>query len=114
MRREEQVKLLKEIGAEYVLNSSDENFQEQLEKVVADVKPTALLDPVGGDVATKIFLAMPNGTYMYPYGVLSGQPYTISGATLLFESKVLSNFWLGVWLGSLKPEEAQTVLGDII
>ena len=114
VRREEQVKQLKEIGAEYVLNSSDEKFQEELEKVIADVKPTALLEAVGGDTPMKIFLAMPNGSYMYPYGVLSGQPYTVSGATHIFEAKVISGFWLGLWLGSLAPEEAKTVLGEIV
>ena len=49
VRREEQVKLLKEeLGAEFVLNSSSENFMTEFESLAEKMNATVLIECVGG------------------------------------------------------------------
>ena len=56
MRKEEQVKLLREEwGLKYVLNSTSQTFEEELDKVISELKPTVFFDYLAGDFPVKIF-----------------------------------------------------------
>jgi len=48
VRKEEQVKLLKDIGAKHVCNSSDEDFMEQLTQALVKTGATIGFDATGG------------------------------------------------------------------
>ena len=59
VRRDEQVTLLKELGAEYVCNSSDPDFMAQLTDALAATKATLGFDATGGgELAGQILGAM--------------------------------------------------------
>lgn len=72
VRKEENVRDLKEnFGAKYVLNQDSPTFLQELEQVIAEVKPTVLFECVGGDLAGDIFLRMPAKSSMVVYGNLT-------------------------------------------
>ena len=48
VRREEQVKILKDMGAEHVLNSSDEGFWDQLGELAKRLRATVCFEAIGG------------------------------------------------------------------
>lgn len=77
VRKDENVKDLKEnFGAKYVLNQDSPTFFQDLEQVLAEVKPTVLFECVGGDLAGEIFLRMPPKSFMVVYGNLTKQKVT--------------------------------------
>jgi NADPH:quinone reductase-like Zn-dependent oxidoreductase len=49
VRRKEQVELLKSIGAEYVVNSTSENFKKELEEAMLQSGSTICFDATGGE-----------------------------------------------------------------
>jgi NADPH2:quinone reductase len=49
VRRQEQVDLLKSIGAEYVVSSSSENYRKELEAAMAASRSTICFDATGGE-----------------------------------------------------------------
>jgi NADPH:quinone reductase len=98
VRREEQVKVLKDLGAEIVLNSASETFDADVKAVFAQHKPSAFFDAVGGSFGSKIFQLLPDGSKTYNYGALAGEPYTASPVDLLFKNKVLAGFWISTEL----------------
>jgi NADPH:quinone reductase len=57
VRSEEQVALLKGIGAEIVLNSSDTDFAEQLTQAIYDTEAFLGFDPIGGGKISSQMLA---------------------------------------------------------
>ena len=72
VRRQEQAELLRSIGGQHVLNSSDPDFPNQLGLLSKHLKATLLLDPVGEQ--TRQYLnAMPKGSVALLYGSLSGK-----------------------------------------
>ena len=72
VRREEQVKMLKEEhGQKYVLNSKSEGFHDELKALCKDLKATVLLDAVQGDEFGKVLECMPSRSTAYCYGALS-------------------------------------------
>jgi NADPH:quinone reductase-like Zn-dependent oxidoreductase len=94
VRREEQVQILKQLGAEHVLNSSLEAFEVDLGYKVNSLKASAFFDAVGGADGTLVFKHMPPHSTTYLYGALSGQGITATPFDLIFQSKTLRGFWL--------------------
>lgn len=95
VRRKEQVELLKSLGAEVVLDSSDPAFEDHLKHVFEDHKPNAFFDAIGGKFGTTVFTHMPNGSTTYCYGLLSGESlYPVPASDLLFKAKVLRGWWI--------------------
>lgn len=95
VRKQEQVDLLKGLGAEYVCNSSDDDFLDQLTNALAETGATLAFDPIGGgrltnDILTCMERAASRGakglnTYgsqqhkqVYIYGGLSLEPTTLN------------------------------------
>ncbi len=74
VRKQEHVDLLKSIGANFVCNSSDDDFIEQLTSAITETKATLAFDATGGgELAGKILTCMEsaarkNATEYSPYG----------------------------------------------
>lgn len=97
VRKDAQVKLLKDMGATYIVNSTDDDFQMQLTDAVHATGATLGFDAIGGgDMAAKILLAMESaaartpGAYsvygsiahkqVYSYGKLDYAPIVLNHA----------------------------------
>ena len=94
VRREAQVTMLKDLGAEYVLNSRDEDFAERLRQVSHDLGATLALDAVAGEMTSTLLEAMPVGSTVRVYGALSEQAGVLQPRPFVFENKRLEGFWL--------------------
>ena len=70
MRRDEQIALLKEIGAAHVLNEKAPDFEATLREVMKAEQPRIFLDAVTGPLASAIFNAMPKRSRWIIYGRL--------------------------------------------
>ena len=73
VRRQAQVDLVRDRGGEYVLNSSDTDFAEQLQTMVHKLQATLLLDAIGGRMTQQLatLLLQPNRLKLRPlkYGL---------------------------------------------
>jgi NADPH:quinone reductase-like Zn-dependent oxidoreductase len=72
VRRHGQVDRCKHEKSAYIANSSTESFEEDLKKLITEVKPTYLLDAVGGKLTGTILNLMPPKSTAMVYGLLSG------------------------------------------
>jgi len=86
VRKQEHVDLLKSLGAEFVCNSSDDDFMEQLTSAITETKATLAFDATGGgELAGKILTCMEvaarkNATEYSPYGSTDHKQVYIYGA----------------------------------
>jgi len=107
VRRAEQVELLRGLGAEYVLNSSEPEFNERLRELCHQLGASIGFDAVAGEMSGIVLRAQPRGSRLLVYGGLSLQPSQADPASLIFEGKQLEGFWLTGWLRS------RTLLGQL-
>jgi NADPH2:quinone reductase len=114
VRRDEQVTMLKDIGAEIVINTSDADWQDQLKEHVKTHEATGYFDPIGGDFTGQVLDCLAPDSTAYVYGGLSGKPVTYSPLGLIFGQKTISYLWIGPWMKSLTEEERGGVVGTII
>lgn len=100
VRRQEQVELSKSLGAQYVLNSEEETFLQDLKNLSAKLEATCAFDAIAGPMTGIMLSALPKGSIIYVYGGLSGKLCSeISPLSLIFESKRVEGFWLTKWIG---------------
>lgn len=97
VRRNEQVELLKSLGAQYVINTSDNQWENNLAKLSEDLNATLFLDALAGEMTTKLSEISPKGSTIMVYANLSGNSFSINARTLLQGDKTISNFYLGNW-----------------
>lgn len=100
VRREAQKELLKEQGAEVVLNSEDANFSEQLCDLCQQYDSHLAFDAVGGPLTDQLLEAMPSRSKVIVYGGLSYEPIQTEVGRFIFEGKSIEGFWLTRWLST--------------
>jgi NADPH2:quinone reductase len=98
VRREEQVKLLRGMGAEHVLNSSAQDFDAALRDLCHKLGATIGFDAVAGETTLRVMQAQPPRSRLLVYGGLSLAPSQADPGSLIFEEKHLEGFWLSAWL----------------
>jgi NADPH:quinone reductase-like Zn-dependent oxidoreductase len=98
VRRPEQVELLRNLGAEYVLNSEEAGFEDRLHGLCHRLGATIGFDAVAGEMSGKVLRAQPPGSRLLVYGVLSLAPSQVGPDSLIFDSKRVEGFWLSAWL----------------
>ncbi|WP_066702019.1 MDR/zinc-dependent alcohol dehydrogenase-like family protein [Sphingobium amiense] len=120
VRSQEQVDILRGLGAVHVLNSKNEAFSTQLAEVIAQTGATIAFDPIGGGkLGGKILQAMERAAVakmpsydrygssvfkqLYIYGALDLSPTILNRAALGFRWSV-SGWLLWPFLHSVGPE----------
>jgi len=98
VRRDEQVEMLKNCGAEFVFNSANPDFEIQLKELAHRLNATIIFDAVGGDMPQKLLSAAPKGSSLFIYGRLSGDACEILPGELIFTGNQIKGFWLTHWL----------------
>jgi NADPH:quinone reductase-like Zn-dependent oxidoreductase len=99
VRRDAQVQLLKSLGAEHVLNSSDATFLDQLQAACRQLRATAAFEAIGGEMTGTLLAAMPQGATAYLYGALSESACSnLDPVQIIFHQKTLTGFYLGQWI----------------
>ncbi|MGA3211911.1 MAG: zinc-binding dehydrogenase [Terriglobales bacterium] len=101
VRRAEQVELLRGMGAEHVLDSSDPGFDAALRDLCRRFGATIGFDAVAGSMTARVLRAQPNGSRLLVYGALSVEASQIDPTSLIFEGKTVEGFWLSAWLRRL-------------
>ncbi len=71
VRRKEQEELLRKEGANFVLNSTDKDFEEKLRNTAANLKAKLAYDAIGGEMTGILIKNMPKFSRVEVYGALS-------------------------------------------
>lgn len=98
VRRPEQAEVLRGLGAEYVLNSSEPGFDAELRRVCHKLGASIAFEAVAGEMSGRILRAQPQGSRMLVYGGLSLKAVEVDPGSLIFEAKHVEGFWLSAWL----------------
>jgi len=112
VRRDNQIDDLKALGAAHVLNVESEDFDAQLEGVMAEEKPRVFLDAVANDVSAKVFAGMPRRARWIVYGKLGEElPTILEPGHLIFMMKQIEGFWLTRWMTEKPLHEKMAAIG---
>lgn len=95
VRRDQQREILAELGAEHIIVSSEEGWEDQLKAKCEELNCRLAFDAVAGGLTGTILHAMPRGSTVKVYGGLSEQHCSnISPSDLIFRQCKVEGFWL--------------------
>eukprot|EP00347_Sterkiella_histriomuscorum_P000957 403373881 len=98
VRREEQAKILRDMGAEHILNQTDPDFLDQLQELAKKLKATVCYEAIAGNFTGQLMSRLPYGSKCILYGTLSEQDIgdidalVLIGRNQRLESFLLSNY----------------------
>jgi len=98
VRREEQVKILQELGAKHIINSSEDDWTVKLQQKVEELHCTVGFDAVAGSSSGHILAALPPAGTLYVYGGLAGDCSGINASDLIYKQKQIKGFFLMAWI----------------
>jgi NADPH:quinone reductase len=94
VRRAEQEEMLRKLGAQHVVNSSEPEFEERLRLICQELGVSMALDAVAGPMTGHLARALVDGGTVIVYGNLSEQECRIHPKELIFHGKKVEGFWL--------------------
>lgn len=99
VRREDQAETMRKLGAKYILNSNEPDFDKKLKALSAQLEATIFFDAVGGDLHWVVLKAMPMFSICYLYGHLSISPTNkVDASHIIFTQKQIRPFYLAFWV----------------
>lgn len=98
VHRHSQGEFLKRQGIMNVLDSSEDDFVQQLRDVCVQHGTTLAFDAVAGPLTGQLLEALPFQGKVTVFGGLSNQPAQASPGKLIFDNKIVDGFWLGPWM----------------
>lgn len=107
VRSQANVEVLKKLGADIVLLTTDTNFAEQLKKHTKELKARVLFDAVAAQDTALCLHNMPNRSTAVVYGRLTEKYSQFGGeygvADLIFRDCKIEGFWLSTYVRRAKP-----------
>jgi NADPH:quinone reductase len=98
VRRQSQVDWIRELSGEYVLNSIEADFLEQLRTMAHKLQATLFLDAVSGTMTQQLAEAAPFGSTILLYSRLSQDECIIDARTALIKNLHFDGWFLPNWL----------------
>jgi NADPH:quinone reductase-like Zn-dependent oxidoreductase len=99
VRDQKQAAMLKGMGAEYVLVSSEPGFDAELKALASRLRATLFLDAVGGDFTQRMVDASPDGSRIVLYANLERKPAPISPNSVFHHDRHIEGFYMPLWAG---------------
>eukprot|EP00397_Hematodinium_sp_SG-2012_P013321 GEMP01013522.1.p1 GENE.GEMP01013522.1~~GEMP01013522.1.p1 ORF type:complete len:376 (+),score=103.37 GEMP01013522.1:83-1210(+) len=101
VRDAQEAELLTACGAEHVINTSDDNWRVDLDKLITALQITVGFDAIAGPLAGTLLSMLPPNGQLYTYGILSGEPIAnINPLDIAYHQKRLRGWFLPTWLRS--------------
>ena len=95
VRRKEQVKILEEEGAKYIVNTSEENWLNQYKEHISIQGFNVLFDAIGGgDVTELLISSLKPESQVYIYGKLTNEPFLMRKPLVALQGTSITNFML--------------------
>ena len=97
VRRKDQAEMLRSLGAEHVLISTEPGFDQKLSTLAHRLNATLILDAICGGFTQQLIDAAPDDSRILLYSNLSREPSRISPHSLWNHNVRVEGFYLGNW-----------------
>lgn len=75
------------------INTSDDNWKDQVKAIIGDDKISAAVDSVGGEASGNLLSLLGHGGVFAVFGAMSGKPMMLNPTDMIFKQAILKGFW---------------------
>lgn len=112
VRRASALAAVQALGADVVLVDGDD-LAARVSDATGGAKIVLAVDAVGGPATERLAQALAPGATVVTYGAMSGEPCTISPASLIFRGITLRGFWLARWFRTADATTRAALFGEL-
>ena len=112
VRRDSAVAAVKAIGGDVVLVDGAD-LAKRVAAATGGAKIRLGIDAVGGKATDNIAMCLAEGGVLVNYGMMSGEPCTVSPSSFVFRDITLRGFWLALWFRKATPTQQMAVFGEL-
>jgi NADPH:quinone reductase-like Zn-dependent oxidoreductase len=98
IRDNKQYSILERAGADYILDSSDNNFRINFKKLTEKLDARLLFDAAGGEQTEIMIKESLKGSRVIMYANLSGKQFSADSRDILQHGKTIEGFSLPLWI----------------
>ena len=113
VRRDDAKEELLKIGADYVVNTNDDDFEQKLEEIAKRESATKFYDAIGGEFAVKVLRKLPPGSVVTIFGVLAPDQRLPLTSYDLFSGKKINGYIVTPHFESLPFEEKEKLIAFV-
>lgn len=94
--------------------TDDDDWKEQVQKIVGDAKISGAVDAVGGKSGGELLSLLGKHGAMASLGSMSGEPLTINPSHLIFNLSKVKGFWASDLMQEISADDMQRLTKELI
>lgn len=114
VRSNDAIEELEALDIKNNINSSDENWKDQVRNLVGEDKISAAVDSIGGDSSNDLLSLLGHGGTLASFGIMSGQPMVLDPTHLIFKQATIKGFWGSKISQEMSVENKQRLIDELI
>lgn len=105
---------LETLNIKNTINTSDDDWKEQVKSILGNAEISAAVDSVGGDASGDLLSLLGHGGTLASFGLMSGKPMTLNPTDLIFKQAVVKGFWGSKISQEMSVENKQRLINELI
>lgn len=105
---------LETLNLKNTINTSDDDWKEQVKSILGNAEISAAVDSVGGDASGDLLSLLGHGGTLASFGLMSGKPMTLNPTDLIFKQAVVKGFWGSKISQEMSIENKQRLINELI
>lgn len=105
---------LETLNLKNTINTSDDDWKEQVKSILGNAEISAAVDSVGGDASGDLLSLLGHGGTLASFGLMSGKPMTLNPTDLIFKQAVVKGFWGSKISQEMSVENKQRLINELI
>ena len=114
VRSADAVEELEALDIKNNINSSDEDWKDQVRKIIGDDKISGAIDSVGGESSNDLLSLLGHGGTLASFGIMSGQPMALDPTNIIFKQVTIKGFWGSKISQEMSVENKQRLIDELI
>lgn len=114
VRSADAIKELDALGIKNNINTSDDDWKDQVRKLVGDDKIIAAVDSIGGESSNDLLELLGHGGTLASFGIMSGKPMNLDPTNIIFKQAVIKGFWGSKISQEMSVDNKQRLINELI
>ncbi len=96
------------------INTSDDDWKDQVKSIIGDEKISAAVDSVGGEASGALLSLLGHGGTFAVFGAMSGKPMMLNPTDIIFKQATLKGFWGSKISQEMSVDNKQRLVDELI
>ena len=114
VRSDDAIKELEALGIKHNINTSDDDWTDQVKAILGDEKISAAVDSIGGESSNDLLALLGHGGTLASFGIMSGKPMVLDPTHIIFKQATIKGFWGSKISQEMSVENKQRLIDELI